>query len=433
MMRTLLMGMVGLAGCMRPGEFPTCESEADQIAFDETPTWSDDVAPILHEHCAGCHRPDATGPFPLLEFDEAAPFAGAIASAVVERRMPPAGPTNCGECQSFSNAPWLSDREIALLRDWAAGGAPEGDSAESPVPPPPVDTDLPRVDRTVEMAQDYQPTGSSDDYRCFVVDPEIAKKKFLTGFSVAPGNPDAVHHVILYGLYTTADKKNAKRLQSKDDRPGFRCFGTSGIDNAPMLAAWAPGTPPIVYPQGTGVRLTPNMKLIMQVHYHVEGGDTAPDRSAMNLMLADSVPEEAVVYPIGNYGFEVPPGKESFEDDETWYDFIGPVGDITLHAVAPHMHTAGLKMQVEVGRGSYRECLMDVQHWDFDWQGMYFYEDPVTIRGGVATRVSCTWDSSDRKKWTAWGDGTEDEMCLALFYVTDLPQKRLDEWYGSLQ
>lgn len=418
-------------GCMRPGEFPTCVSEADDITFESTPTWSEDVAPIVFESCVDCHRDDASAPFGLLTYAEAQPFADAMASAVVDRRMPPAGPTNCGECQHFTNAPWLSDEEIATIRDWAAGGAPEGSPGSLPETPLPPDNSLPRVDQVVEMAQPYTPAGGADDYRCFVVDPGISEKSYLTGFSVTPGNAAAVHHVILYGLYADSDKALAAELAKGDDRHGFPCFGTSGIDDAPMVAAWAPGTPPVVYPEGTGVRLTPDMQLIMQVHYHLDAPEAEPDRSSMELTLADRVEREAVLYPAGNWYFELEPGQKSVTDADTTLSFVGPIGEVTIHAVAPHMHTMGRSMQVEVGTGKRRECLLDVPSWDFDWQGLYFYEEPITVRGGSMARISCTWDTSSADGVTRWGDGTEDEMCLALFYMTDLPQRQLDKWYSS--
>ncbi len=52
------------------------------------------------------------------------------------------------------------------------------------------------------MPEDYTPsppTGAgTDDYRCFLLDPEVASDQFITGFNVLPGNPDVVHHVILF-------------------------------------------------------------------------------------------------------------------------------------------------------------------------------------------------------------------------------------------
>jgi len=34
------------------------------------PTWVDDVAPIVHTHCARCHHNGGPGPFPLLTYED---------------------------------------------------------------------------------------------------------------------------------------------------------------------------------------------------------------------------------------------------------------------------------------------------------------------------------------------------------------------------
>ena len=51
-------------------------------------TFGKDVAPILLQQCAGCHRPDGSAPFSLLTFGDARPRARAIATAVRRRTMP---------------------------------------------------------------------------------------------------------------------------------------------------------------------------------------------------------------------------------------------------------------------------------------------------------------------------------------------------------
>ena len=54
----------------------------------------------------------------------------------------------------------------------------------------------------LRMPEDYTPSAptgvGTDDYRCFLLDPKLARDQFITGFNVLPGNPDVVHHVILF-------------------------------------------------------------------------------------------------------------------------------------------------------------------------------------------------------------------------------------------
>ncbi|MCO4774157.1 MAG: hypothetical protein KDA24_29270, partial [Deltaproteobacteria bacterium] len=118
---------------------------------------------------------------------------------------------------------------------------------------------------------------------------------------------------------------------------------------------------------------------------------------------------------------------------ETWLDFIGPIGEVQVHAVAPHMHKRGRSMQVEMWDLGAYECMLDLPRWDFDWQSLYFYEEPVTVKGGWNVRTTCTFDTRGAEQNVVWGDGTDDEMCLALFYVTGIPQNVLDEQYAALE
>src|SRR5215469_11814608 len=89
-----------------------------------SPTFTKDVAPIFFSKCAGCHRPGELAPMSLIEYKTARPWAKAIRTAVLTRKMPRwfADP-RFGE---FSNDARLTDQEISTVRDWVDSGAPEG-------------------------------------------------------------------------------------------------------------------------------------------------------------------------------------------------------------------------------------------------------------------------------------------------------------------
>ena len=60
-----------------------------RIMFAADPTFNRDVAPIVYKNCAGCHRPGAVAPFPLLTYKEVAKRASLIATVTAKRYMPP--------------------------------------------------------------------------------------------------------------------------------------------------------------------------------------------------------------------------------------------------------------------------------------------------------------------------------------------------------
>src|SRR5215468_2889599 len=95
-----------------------------------TPVFSKDIAPILYQHCASCHRAGQIAPMSLLSYEEVRPWAASIREKVALGAMPPwhsAAPVG-----QFSNDRRLSDAEKALISRWVGGGAPKGDLKDLP-------------------------------------------------------------------------------------------------------------------------------------------------------------------------------------------------------------------------------------------------------------------------------------------------------------
>ena len=94
-----------------------------QAASGNPPTFNEDVAPILFDQCASCHRPGEIAPMPLLSYGDARPWARAIRSKVVAREMPPWGADpHYGE---FSNERRLTQKQIDTIAAWADAERPK--------------------------------------------------------------------------------------------------------------------------------------------------------------------------------------------------------------------------------------------------------------------------------------------------------------------
>jgi hypothetical protein len=59
-----------------------------------------------------------------------------------------------------------------------------------------------------------------------------------------------------------------------------------------------------------------------------------------------------------------------------------------------------------------------VPRWDFNWQFMYLYENPLPLEPNDLLKMTCEYDTSTRNEAVRWGEGTLDEMCLALMFTT---------------
>ena len=146
----------------------------------------------------------------------------------------------------------------------------------------------------------YRPepaAGSLEDYRCFLLDPDLDADSYLTGSGFLADNQLVVHHAIVYRV----DPERVADAQDKDDADddtGWSCFGGPGVestgdpiaalDDAAWLSAWAPGGGESTFREGTGMPIEAGSKVVLQVHYHVERGFAGVDQSQVRLRVADA-------------------------------------------------------------------------------------------------------------------------------------------------
>jgi hypothetical protein len=430
------------------------------------PTYHQDVAPLLAGHCQGCHSPGGAGPFALASYEQARALAPALVAATATGKMPPWGARPTAECQprfGWQGDIRLSAAQIELLRAWAEGGAPEGDPmTPAPLPVPPA-TGLSRVDLEV-ASPPYAPTGSGDQFRCFVMDPGLERDRFLTGTDVIPGDPAVVHHVV---VIADPSRAASKRLAGGD---GYDCFGGfSDIPDNQLLQVWTPGGFPVEMPEGVAVQLPRGSLIVMQVHYHAHGPGHRPAPIRFQLRAQDQPPRYYLVpgLPMGNAVGAVPggdgllPGPGDGRGGPTFripanarghtetmrftWPAVTPEGKPmaagALRGLAAHMHYIGrdLKLEIEraVPRGEpARECLTEEPAWDFDWQRSYAYDAPLealpTIAPGDRLTLRCTYDNSPSNPFVrraladagrrspsdvVLGESSLDEMCLVLMQL----------------
>ena len=69
--------------------WPTWFAIASAVASGAAPTFNADIAPILYQNCATCHRPGEVAPFSLLTYQDAVKRAKQIATVTESRFMPP--------------------------------------------------------------------------------------------------------------------------------------------------------------------------------------------------------------------------------------------------------------------------------------------------------------------------------------------------------
>ena len=184
----------------------------------ETVTFTDRIAPLLHDRCAACHRPDGIAPFSVLTYAEVRPWARAIRNAVQMRSMPPWKPEP-GYGGPFVGEQRLSEPEIELIAAWVDAGAPEGDRADrSPLPAAPGGWRLGEPDLVIEMPEAYTlQSEGTDVLRKFAIPIPVPGRRYVQGVEFQPGNPRVVHHANMKIDPTPASRE----LDAADPEPGY--------------------------------------------------------------------------------------------------------------------------------------------------------------------------------------------------------------------
>jgi len=390
------------------------------------PTYHQAVAPILSESCSGCHVAGGIAPFALTTYAEAKPMAGAIMAATQSGSMPPWMPG--GATVPLMHDRRLSAEQLATLEAWVQAGAPEGDAATAAplVPPEVVPFDSP--DLSFDIGVDYVPDASlTDDYRCFAVPLQLPVQRMATAYRVTPGNRKTVHHVIV-SLFDAASAAELQRIDDASVGPGWQCFGGPTPTGSPAqlvgaLGSWVPGMTAVQFRVGTANRIAADAIAVVQLHYNLKGG-TEPDRTKIEVKLAAPA-DEASLQPLSNVPLArrqlaIPPGAMGHVETQSltarqWtLNRFYPDGDAFIVGVGAHMHVKGRRIRV-LANG---QTVLEIPRWNFHWQGGYQLVTPIRVTPADTFTIECTYDNPGTTMIT-WGEGTEDEMCLASLQVVD--------------
>lgn len=375
---------------------------------DAEVTYSGHVAAVLNRRCVECHREGEIAPFALTNYDEVVGWAETIAEVVSDGRMPPwhADP----KYGKFENDCRMSEAEQQLIYDWVAAGAPEGDPALKPAPPRFAEGwRLPRVDQEVFIsdAAFHVPAEGTVNYKYFKVDPGFTEDKWIQGAQCKAGHRGVVHHIIVF-----VRPPNGRRR--------------GGIESG-FLAATAPGASPLLLEDGMAKLVPAGSQLVFQMHY-TPNGSPQQDRSSIGLMFAEpgSVRRQVETEAVETKMILIPPRTADYQKKAEQYFRR----DTLVLSLFPHMHLRGKSFRyvAEYASGE-KEILLDVPHYDFNWQQTYVFAEPKLLPAGTRVRCIAHYDNSaenianpDPNRVVTFGEQTWDEMLIGFMETTVLEE-----------
>jgi hypothetical protein len=394
-----------------------------------SPTFTKDVAPIFREKCESCHRTGSMAPMPLTTFEEARPWARAIAQRVETRQMPPWHIDKTIGIQKFKNDRSLNDEQIETIVRWVAAGAPKGDPKDMPAPKQWPD------DSKWQLAGKYGPPDlivksppytmgavAQDAWWRPVSETGLTEPRWVRAIEIRPSTVKGrriTHHALA-------------RLQQAENIQRDLFTNDPNVAGDGLFMEWAVGKNGDEMRPDSGRLMLPGSKIVWEVHYHAVGEE-----------ITDSVELGVYFYPKG----EEPKHREvlalfnTFTGPRTFLDippnqvtttesFVTLKENARIENFQAHMHLRGKGMSMEAlypdGR---REMLSQVTDFNFNWHNMYIYMDDAAplLPKGTILHLLAWYDNTrgnrsnpDADQWVGWGDRTIDEMGHAWLNITYL-------------
>ena len=403
----------------RQTDAPGCVLPTNQTAAGKTRpiTYHNRISRLVAENCQSCHRAEGNAPMPLDTYRQVADRRATIEYMTKSGRMPPwFAHKKVGE---WANDRSLSERDLKDLLAWAHNGAPEGSVKDAPLPKQFVKGwNIGTPDAIVQIPDTFHvPAQGVIEYKYSYAKTNFDEDKWVTAVEIRPSAAKVVHHVLVF-VEEPGREPDARKRKPGDPAPNN---GASSF-----FAATAPGTPAMLFPEGTAKKLPKGAWLKFQIHYTPNGTEQT-DQTRIGFLFADKpVEREVATRSALNTRFEIKP----FEKGQIVTAEIALRNGGTLLTLFPHMHTRGAAFKYELiaPDGKDTTTILDVPHYNFNWQTYYAFKKPLEVPAGGKIRATATYDNSkdnpfnpDPSKTVRWGEQTFEEMMIGYFdYLPNL-------------
>jgi Flp pilus assembly protein TadD len=327
----------------------------------------------------------------------------------------------------------LTGVQIQTIQDWVDAGAPEGTASDLPPAPTfPDDWQMGKPDLVIELPQPYVllANGNTDSWPRFVLPVPVSGTHYVRGIEIKPGNPKIVHH-----CYVAVDRTQTLHVANGEvyevgstAMDGQFSNGNSELDS--RFLTWRPGSPPYLEPEGMTWRLDKDTDLILIMHL-LSSGKSETIRPKIGLYFSDKPPTQfpMILRLEHDDDIDIPADAKDFEIS----DELELPADVNVLALLPHAHylCREMKAYATLPDGT-RKWLIWIKRWDFDWQGVFRYSDPMFLPKGTVLSMRYTYDNSAENprnpntppKRVRGGQKSTDEM--ADLWMEVLPNRRED-------
>ena len=431
------------------------DSEGSVVDSNAPTTYQRNIRPLLEANCVECHSQGGIAPAALDDFATVSSLGALIVQDVMSGEMPPWPASDA--CRPIADSRALSAADKALFEKWQADGFLEGDPTDYVPPARRARPDLGAPTLTLKGDEPFTPGRSVDTFRCFFLG-TVDSDTYLTGLDIVPLERAEVHHAQLHRV-KASDVAAVKNADKNAAGGGYGCnsAGVGSFVSSQNLFSYRPGALAVSFQSGDAAYIEAGSGLVLQIHYNTQflpqGESPKPDQTRVNLwtMPEGSTPER-VIY---RTGLLSPLGASSKGDRFLTLTSVIPafatdvVGETDLPmrnvavlgsglnlgavngkfvpgeimGITPHAHTWATRLAASLTpQGRAAQCLLEVPHWDYDWQLDYLFVDGVPYGPDDQLHVECNFDNSPENQpvidgvkqpsdTISFGQNTLNEMC----------------------
>ena len=351
-------------------------------------SYTKDVVPILMNKCVDCHQPGGIAPWQMTNYQMVKQFSPMMREAIRRDRMPPFDADT--HYRAFQKDENLSAAETKTLVHWIDAGSPS-DIAEGGVDPlvqqvtERAEWPLGKPDLIVDIPSYDVPAAGVVDYQLPAVKSPLTEGKWLKATTFKAGNRQGVHHIL--AGYLPEMPKNGR-----------------GFDWKISLGGYAVGAESQMAPENWATWVPPGGALSFQMHY-TPTGKAFTDNSKIGFYFQDKAPEmmkRQII--IADPSIEIGP-NEARHHETAYVQFPAAV---ELYATQIHAHYRGYASKLTaIYPDGKEEILLNMPHYDFNWQREYTFKDLVQLPAGTKLVADYWYDNSKNNK-ALLGSNTKD-------------------------
>ncbi|MGH6911352.1 MAG: redoxin domain-containing protein, partial [Phenylobacterium sp.] len=351
-------------------------SAAAKAGFEKI-SYSRTIVPILEAKCVACHQEGGIAPFAMNSYAMVKGFAPMIREAIRTDRMPPWDVDP--KVGHFKNDKSLTPDEIKTIVRWVEAGAPRGDGPDKLATTKHVAPEWPlgKPDLIIDIPSYKIPASGIVDYQYPVMANPLTEGRWLRASTARVQQRQAVHHILSGYIPPGQDKLG-----------GMANWGGS-------VGGYTVGMESIVQPAGIGSYVPGGGSIGYQMHYTPFGKEVlSTQQIGLYFYKPGEMPKLVMrENTIVQMFIKIPPNTEAHKE-VSYLDFPH---DALLYSAVVHAHYRGTysDLKIRYPNGTEKQ-LLNVPRYDFNWQRMYEFAEPIKVPAGSKLIATYVYDNSKR-------------------------------------